>query len=94
MQRICPRWLHVLMPAEHVRGDKEEPLEKLDRSLAELNGKLDAREEQVDHQMVAMSGQMLRLTEKFSEDVRAALSEHEVKLAGAQGNDRDGFVGD
>ena len=21
MQRVCPRWLHVLMPAEHQRSD-------------------------------------------------------------------------
>ena len=75
MQRICPRWLHVLMPAEHLRGDKEEPLEKLERSLVQLHGKLDAREEQVDQRMAAMSGQMLRLTAKLSDDVRVALNE-------------------
>ena len=24
MQGVCPRWLHVLMPAEHQRSDEEQ----------------------------------------------------------------------
>ena len=40
MQRVCPRWLHMLMPAEqHVRsetGDRQ--LKEMQGSLESLNG--------------------------------------------------------
>jgi len=35
LQHVCPRWLHVLMPAEHQRGDQGAVAEEL-RQLKEL----------------------------------------------------------
>ena len=40
MQRVCPRWLHVLMPAEHQRGDKAVEGEEL-KQLKELRARVE-----------------------------------------------------
>ena len=34
LEQVCPRWLHILMPAEHTRGDEATPEEKQSKLLA------------------------------------------------------------
>ena len=34
LEQVCPRWLHILMPAEHTRGDEATPEEKQSTLLA------------------------------------------------------------
>ena len=50
LERVCPRWLHVLMPAEHARGEEEDTrdevkeLRQLKRQLALAEESLSARQ--------------------------------------------------
>lgn len=89
LERVCPRWLHVLMPAEHSRGEDEDVPEEL-KELRQLKRQLAKAEEALaakQTKMLESIGKRDEVSErqKILQAVRVELSQFkEDVLAGVR----------
>lgn len=89
LERVCPRWLHVLMPAEHTRGEEEDLPEEL-KELRQLKRQLLKAEETLAARQAKMLEGIQKRDEvgerqKMLQAVRVELSQFkEEVLAGVR----------
>lgn len=86
MQRVCPKWLHVLRPAEHQRGEEgvgaEElkQLKELRRQMSAMGESLGARQQKVLDAVSKRDVQEER--QRMMQAMRVELSQMREDIAG------------
>ena len=59
LQRVCPRWLHVLMPAEHhIVNDEEDSKEDLRPQVDDLRKRVDSMSDDLGRRQIKLADRL------------------------------------